>query len=225
MIEGDLAERPTYAIAEAARYCAISPQSVARWRAGYTYPTLHGLRRSGPLTGGGPAGLLTFTELIEVAVVAAARKAGVPMRAVRRAITAAQGAYGVERPLMLISFSTDGRELFTRELEAEGRSRYVNLSRFGQVAWEHIRDVLRDLEYDDATGLALRWFPVGRDSPIVIDPQVSFGRPYVLHKGVSTDAVLSRFRARESLEDITEDLDLTRDEAEAALRFELPPAA
>jgi uncharacterized protein (DUF433 family) len=225
MIQGDLAERPTYAIAEAARYCGISPQSVARWRAGYTYPTLSGPRRSGPLTGGGPTGLLTFTELIEVKVVAAARQAGVSMRAVRRAITAAQNAYGVERPLMLVSFLTDGRELFTRELEAEGPPRYVNLSRSGQVAWEYIRDVLRDLEYDDATGLALRWFPVGRDSPIVIDPEVSFGRPYVLRKGVSTDAVLSRFRARESLEDITEDLDLTRDEAEAALRFELPAAA
>ena len=224
MIQGDLAERPTYAIAEAARYCGISPQSVARWRAGYTYPTLMGPRRSGPLTGGRPTGLLTFTELIEVKVVAAARKAGVTMRAVRRAITAAQGAYG-ERPLMTVSFSTDGRELFTRELEADGPTRYVNLSRYGQVAWEHIRDVLRDLEYDDETGLALRWFPVGKDLPIVIDPQVSFGRPYVLHKGVSTDAVLSRFRARESLEGIADDLDLTQDEAEAALRFELPPAA
>lgn len=225
MIQGDLAERPTYAIAEAARYCGISPQSVARWRAGYSYPTLSGPRRSGPLTGGSSSGLLTFAELIEVAVVAAARRAGVPMRAIRRAITAAQGAYGVERPLMLVTFSTDGRELFTRELEADGATRYVNLSRSGQVAWEYIRDVLRDLEYETATGIAVRWFPVGKDTPIVIDPRVSFGRPYVVRKGVSTDAVLSRFRARESLEDIAEDLDLTRDEAEAALRFELPLAA
>lgn len=223
MRDFDVAERPTYTPAEAARYAGISAQSVARWRAGYTYRTHRGPRRSGPVTGGASAGLLSFNELLEVAVVAAARHANVSMRAVRRAVDAARQVYGVERPLAQLTFMHDGRDLFIRELEAEGAHRYVNLSRYGQVAWEHISDVLANLEYE--SGHAVRWFPEGRTVPIAIDPRVSFGRPYIFRKGVSTDAIRGRFLAGESLGFIVDDFDLTEEEAEAALRFELPDAA
>jgi len=219
----DAAERPTYTATEAARYTDFSPQSVARWRAGYAYPTQKGPRRSGPLTGGRPHGLLTFNELLEVAVVAAARRADVPMRSIRRAITAAREVYGIDRPLVTMTLMHDGKDIFIREIERADTSRYVNLSRHGQVAWEHVRDVLRDIEFEEDA--AVRWYPDGRDTPIVIDPRVSFGRPYVVRKGVSTDAIRSRFLARESIDDIVDDFDLTEAEVEAALRFELPAAA
>lgn len=222
MIIDDAAERPIYAPSEAARYAGFSTHSVARWRAGYSYPTQRGPRRSDPLTGGQGHGLLTFNELLEVAVVAAARRSRVPMKSIRRAIGAARDLYGVNRPLVTMRFMHDGKDIFIRELEAGG-SRYVNLSRHGQVVWDHIRDVLRDIDFED--DVAVRWWPAGRDTPIVIDPRISFGRPYVKGKGISTDAIRSRFLARESIDAIVDDFDLTEQEVEAALRFELPAAA
>jgi uncharacterized protein (DUF433 family) len=145
------------------------------------------------------------------------------MSKVRIAIDTARELYGVERPLMTIRFKTDGREIFTHEREADGASRYVNLSRTGQVAWKYIQDVLNDLEYE--SGVAVRWWPEGIASPIVIDPRISFGRPYVVRRGVSTDAIRSRFQSGESIEAIADDFDLSKEEVEAALRFELPQAA
>ena len=136
----DAAERPTYTASEAARYAGFSTQSVARWRAGYTYPTQQGPRRSEALTGGQTHGLLTFNELLEVAVVAAARRGDVPMKSIRRAIGIAREVYGVDRPLVTMRFMHDGKDIFTRELEQAGETRYVNLSRHGQIAWEYIRD-------------------------------------------------------------------------------------
>ena len=59
----------------------------------------------------------------------------------------------------------------------------------------------------------------------MIDQRVSFGRPYVARRGVSTDAIRSQFQAGESIEAIIDDFDLFREEVEAALRFELPKAA
>ena len=141
------------------------------------------------------------------------------MKSIRRAIGIAQALYGVERPLVTMRFMHDGKDIFIGELEKTAGSRYVNLSRHGQIAWEHIRDVLRDLDYDD--DVAARWWPAGHETPIVIDPRVSFGRPYVASKGISTDAIRSRFLARESIDDIVDDFDLTAQEVEAALRFEL----
>lgn len=218
------AERPTYTTKEAARYADTSPQSVARWRAGYVYPTLGGPKKSPPITTGETAGLLSFNDLVEVAVAAAARQAGVPMKAVRIAVATARGLYGVTRPLMEVRFQHDGRSLFTNEADLGGAEQYVNLSRHGQTAWKHIVEVLKDLDYD-ANDIAYRWWPAGRDEPIIIDPAVSFGRPYIVGRQVSTDAVRSRFIAKESLPEIADDLDLTVQEAEAALRFEYAPAA
>ncbi len=218
------AEEPIYTLAEAARYVASSAQTIARWRAGYSFPTRTGRGQSSQLTSGATSGRLSFTDLLEVAVVAAARKANIPMRAVRRAIDAAKDIYNVEQPLVQIRFKHDGREIFTQELEEGGRDRFVNLSRRGQIAWQHIEDVLQNLDYN-GDGIAYRWWPAGHDEPIVIDPRVSFGRPYVFRRGVSTDAVRSRFRAGQSLDDIADDLSMSVPEAEAALRFEMPEAA
>jgi uncharacterized protein (DUF433 family) len=219
------ADRPIYTLVEAARYAQTSPQSIARWRAGYSYPTLRGTKRSGPLTGGPGRGLLSFSELLEVAAVAAARQVEkLPMRSVRTAVDAARKLYGVDRPFLLLDLKTDGRELFIRQVaQGAGRESYVNLSRAGQTAWEHIEAVLRDLDYEH--GRAARWWVAGRREPIVIDPSVSFGRPYVIKKGVSTDAVRSRIKGGDSLAFIGEDFGLTADEIAAVLRFELPTAA
>jgi len=143
------------------------------------------------------------------------------MRNVRKAIEAARELYGSDQPLTLFKFQTDGRELFTHELEP---SRYVNLTRRGQIAWEHIRDVLKDLEYDES-GVAFRWWPSGKDKPIVIDPRISFGRPYLIRRGISTDAIFGRFVSGESIESILDDFELTGAEVEAAVRFESRAAA
>ena len=48
---------------------------------------------------------------------AARREARVPMRAIRRAVEAAKVVYDVERPLILLRFMHDGRDLFVRELK------------------------------------------------------------------------------------------------------------
>lgn len=216
-----VADRPVYTAAEAARYAKTSAPTIGRWRAGYSYATPAGGRRSEPLTSGAPKGLLSFKDLLEVAVVAAARRA-VPMKSIRRAVESAKDIYGVERPLILVEFKHDGQDIFTRE-QTGANHRVVNLSRSGQTAWRHIEDVLQDLDYED--GVALRWYPAGRQRPIVIDPRVSFGRPYILERGISTDAIRGRFQAGESFEDITDDLGVSEDEAQEAIRFELPVAA
>lgn len=222
MTQGSAADIPIYTMSEAARYAGTSAPSVARWRAGYAYPTSSGSRRSEAITSGSSKGLLSFNDLLEVAVVAAARRANVPMRAIRRAVDTAKSIYGVDKPLILLEFKHDGREVFTRE-SIDADDRIVNLSRAGQTAWSQIEDVLDDLDYED--GIALRWHPAGRTRPIVIDPRISFGRPYILGKGISTDVIRSRFAAGESIDDIADDLDVNEAEAEAAIRFELPVAA
>lgn len=52
------------------------------------------------------------------------------------------------------------------------------------------------------------------------DPRVSFGRPTIVRKGVSTEALVGRIDAGEPVDDMARDYDLTRDEIEAAVLYE-----
>ena len=75
-----------------------------------------------------------------------------------------------------------------------------------------------DYEYD----LALVWHVAGRNSPVKIDPRLSFGAPTV--NGVPTWVLKGRWNAGESLDDIVEDFGISSGDALSALHFEGLPA-
>jgi uncharacterized protein (DUF433 family) len=56
--------------------------------------------------------------------------------------------------------------------------------------------------------------------PILIDPQISFGRPVVGKAFVSTRAILDRIDAGEKVEDVARDYELTDQAVEEAVVFE-----
>lgn len=242
-------ERPLYTLAEAARYAGTSPQTAARWLRGYSYRTATGDRHSPRLTSGsdGRESPLTFYDLVELAVVAAARRANVTVPAIRRAVDYVRVVSGLDRPLLAGNFMVFAREmfvpvaLFPRRLGSPGVTQFigpqsagiiesaaeiVNASRGGQQAFDYIREVLENLDYRDRT-TPIRFWPAGRSEPIVIDPAISFGRPFVTSNGVSTEVIRDRFDAGEGIAELANDLSIPIDHAEAALRFEhkMPLAA
>jgi len=74
------------------------------------------------------------------------------------------------------------------------------------------------MEFDYHEGLALQWHVAGRESPVLIDPRISFGAPMV--NGVATWALRGRRLAGEPVEDIAEDFGIPLDDVKAALSFE-----
>jgi uncharacterized protein (DUF433 family) len=214
--------RRVYTTTEVARWAKTTPQTATRWIHGYTYPIVDGQRRSSPMgTSSHTKGdLLNFEDLVEVAIVAAARQSGMRLVEIRAALETAQDLYGVPRPLLTLRFHTDGKALFFKE-GPEGP--HVNLNRKGQIAWELIAEVLRAVDYDRDT--VARWWPAGRDIPIYIDPLFAFGMPIVLRGGISTSIIAERFLAGESLEVLADDYTLDLATVEAAIRFEHPGLA
>jgi uncharacterized protein (DUF433 family) len=56
--------------------------------------------------------------------------------------------------------------------------------------------------------------------PIVIDPQISFGRPVVSKAFISTHSIVERIDAGERVEDVARDYDITREVVEQAVVYE-----
>ena len=205
-------QRQMHTAADAARWARTSPQTVRRWLAGYTFRSTSGERWSPPVTSRGRnAPLLTFEELIEVAAVAAARRSGVSMPRIRSAVDYARSELQIERPLLSERFRTDGRDLFD--------SSVTNFSRFGQLAWPFIEEVLEDVDYGKDL-LAARWWPAGRSKLVLVDPLVNFGRPIIAHLGVRTETLVDRFVAGLSLQDVADEYRTSAAAVEHAVQFE-----
>ncbi len=164
---------------------------------------------------------LSYLELIEVAVVAACRKAGVRMGAVRETREYARTKLGVEHPFATLRFKTDGRSLVfdLAQIEPGETGKLVHTNLGGQLEWnELLASVLLEFDYDDDSDLAIRWKVGGAGSPIVIDPRISFGSPAVY--GVPTWLLKERFMAGETIRETAKDFGIRPADVKRALEFE-----
>ena len=57
---------------------------------------------------------------------------------------------------------------------------------------------LKDLEFD--ADVVARWFPLGHNQSIVIDPTRSFGRPISAASGVATEVLANAAKVEKSVE-------------------------
>lgn len=197
---------PNYGIGEAARYAHISASTVGRWHKNTTLPSREARSK------------LSYLELIEVAVVATCRNAGMKLTDIRLAREYLAEAFRQEYPFATLQLKTDGVDL----LKDHGADLLV-ANRGGQLAWKDII-ARRFQEFEYEQGLVARWHAAGLRSSVVLDPRVRFGAPIV--EGVPTWLVKERWEQGEPLAEISDELDITVDGVRDALRFEgIDPAA
>lgn len=209
---------PSYRTGEAARLAEIHPNTVRNWfygpwRAdGERYPVF-----AQPTT---PGANLSWLQLVETAFVAAFRRQGVSLAALRRSYEYLIKVFNTEYPFAQLRLRTDGAHVL-KELEqihdlAPG---LIVTDRAGQAVWSDlIMDRLYEFDYEQ--GLAVVWHPRGRAAPIVMDPRVAFGAPIVRQSGVPTWVFRERIEAGESLAEIADDFSAEPAEVAAALEFE-----
>ncbi len=214
--------RPLYSFAEADYLAVVGRGSAKRWLAGYHRSDSTGNRiPSPPIT---PmekdSETVSFLDLMEVVAIGGLREVGFTLGQVRQIVSNCQAMLQVERPLVTLKFKTDGREIFVPNGEIlleVGRRR-------GALAWKKVLDpFLQNLDY---TGnLASRWWPLGKEQPIILDPDYGYGLPVVLNSGVRTEIIRERFQVGDLPDQIARDFNLKPIEVERALQFEVKRAA
>ena len=79
------------------------------------------------------------------------------------------------------------------------------------------RETTDQIEYQGE--LAARWFPIGKQVPIVVDPRVSTGLPVIEGRGVTVQAIRKRFKSGLRIDFIAKDFDLKPELVETALQY------
>ncbi len=213
-----------YTLSEAAHYLRLPPATLRSWVVGRKYPTAEGSRGFPPLIKPASAKppMMSFTNLIEAHVLRALRtEHGVSVKALRNALGYAQKALGIERLLLSPELRAEAGRVF---LDRYGE--LIDLSASGQLALRKVLEKhLRRIDWDE-TQIPIRLYPFlgGADGgdwrPIAIDPRISFGRPVLLSKSISTAAIADRIDSGETIADIAADYDLDQSEVEEAVLYE-----
>ena len=223
----DPRNQPAYPISEAARYLKVPTATLRAWALGRPYPTAKGSGHFRPVIRPASAEppLFSFWNLVEAHVLRALRTDhGFSVADVRRAIDYAERQLDVEHLLIRQELCFDAGQLF---LERYGE--LVNLSASGQLAMRQVLEAhLKRVKWD-ASQFPIRLYPFVSSlpadgtlaaMPIAIDPGLSFGRPVVISRAISTATIAGRIDAGETVAELAADYDLTVAEIEQAVLYE-----
>ncbi|BCH29534.1 hypothetical protein MesoLjLc_14640 [Mesorhizobium sp. L-8-10] len=165
---------------------------------------------------------LGFRDLMEVRVVDAFIRAGVPALRLRMAIQLARDILGNDHPLSTNHFRTDGREIFLRVIETDPdgseRERLLNLFRRQYEFNDIINPILKTVDFDDH-GAPFLWWPGGRRLNVVVDPARSFGQPIDAASSVPT-AVLAAAAKTEGVQGAATAFEVSEASVRRAIEFE-----
>ena len=212
---------PAYPVVEAARLAEIHGRTVSRWFYGYVTPS--GGRARRVLSDRQRGVALSYLQLVEVAFVARFRKLNVSLERIRIAHKFLAKAFGAEYPFAQLGVRTDGADIFKNLESAEGPwvDRLLVASRHGQIAWaEAIEERISQFDWEIEQEFAVRWYPRGKDAPVVVDPQIAFGAPILRDSSIPTAVIKGRFQAGEDIAEIQEDFGVRPEAIEFALAFE-----
>jgi uncharacterized protein (DUF433 family) len=196
-----------YGVSEAARLTGVSAGRIRRWVGGYTYKSGQAVHSSPPLWQRRIASadelVLSFRDLLEVRFVDAFVRHGVSWKTIRIAAEHAAEIVQDTHPFSTKKFKTDGHSVFAEILHETGEEALLDLVR---KQWE-IRPIVEQFLFEGIEfanlGIApVRWWPLGLNRRVVIDPERSFGQPIVTPESVPTNVLARAVRAEGSLESV-----------------------
>ncbi len=215
---------PRYSFAEADRLARVTSGTSRRWTRGYSYESQDGQRVRKPPVGRAepsPELAVSFADLVEVAAICGLRTLGFSLPKIREIVDGCQDIFESERPLLSQAFKVDGRDAF---VEREDGVLISVLRGKRRVAWDDVLGpFLETVEYEG--GWAQRWWPAGRSTQVVIDPQFGYGLPVVEGTGVRTEILVERSEAGDSSRQIAADFGVSIESIQAALQYERALAA
>ena len=220
------AEKGIYTVSDAARLLSLKPPTIRRWGFGYERRRKRydpAIKNELPVIAGTRA--LSFLELVELLYIKGLLQSGHSWKRVREAAKVAAREMQVDHPFATRRFFADPGAIYTLVSPKNREPILIELAGHGQIA---MREVLRtylhqlDFSLDDVNEIAVRWYPVGREAPIVVDPILAFGAPTIRGTGIRTDLLAEHVGSddEEAIDDVAWWFELEPWKVKAAVEFE-----
>jgi uncharacterized protein (DUF433 family)/DNA-binding transcriptional MerR regulator len=215
---------PLYYSAEVSRLACISVPRVHRWLEGYNYSYESRLVSQPPVVQIkreriARSSYASFNDLVDLLFIKHFLDYGLSLQKLRLALAEAEQILGTSH-FVHQKFFTDGKNICLKVRE-KGDAILQLLSGGQWVIKEFIEQLAYQIDFDDATKYARRWFPPEGNRLVVLDPLISFGKPTIWKKGITTEHVFSLYIAEGKKEGpVCDWMDLEPREVLAAAKFE-----
>jgi len=161
---------------------------------------------------------VSFLQLAEIVVVSRFRKRRVKLERLRRAHQFAREFLHIEYPFAWLKLKTDGAHVLGVFQDREPGETLLALDKFGQ--WTLPGEVIQALElFEYEEEFASRWYPIGRNVPIVIDPRFGAGKPTIPDRRLTIETIFKRWKAGQTISFIASDFKLSRSLVETTLQY------
>jgi len=213
-----------YSIPEAARFTGLGESRVRRWLSGYSYTT-SGTRRSAPPVWSGQLPpirgrrAVSFRDLIEMRFVDAFLRTGVSWKTIRDVQELARRQFGFDHPFSTNRFRNDGNHLVMTAMRDDHQSNLFDISTRQQTFLEAADPLREELEMNEHDQVC-RWWPLGRQHMVVLDPTRQWGRPLVARSGFPTSVIAAAARSGMAARQISAWYDVYEAEVTDAITFE-----
>ena len=221
-----LRRTPAYPFVEAAHYLNLPVSTLRAWCLGQRYRHNDEIRvfENVIQLDGDPRDGLSFLNVIEAHVLRAFRRNHrIPLYKIRQALEYTGKRLGIKRPLADSRLQTDGIDLLVEKLGS-----LINVTREGQLEIASVVEAYLSRIDRDPKGVPIKLYPFTHNddapdapAPVEMSPLVAFGRPVLVGRAVPTAVLADRFKAGDSLAELSKDYDTTPEAIEEAIRCEL----
>jgi len=219
-----------YTLPSASRIIKIDSQKMRRWVNGYTRQRDAEPHYSEPLIK--PEfkhvpdnAVLSFLDLMELLFIKNFVQHGISIQKIRKAAASAAALLNTSHPFAVRKMYTDGKGIFARYAEENKDPLLLDLIHRQFQFDEVIAPLLYENIDFDVYDCARKWWPDGKNSGVVLDPQRNFGRPILDRHNVRTELIYELYKTNHSLDEISDWYELGKDEIEVAIGFEKGLAA
>jgi len=219
-----------YTLSTAAKILRMNPQKMRRWIKGYTYYKNMECRSSKPLFKTefeyDPNDvIISFLDLTELLFINTFIEYGISIQKIRKAAITASNLLNTSHPFAIRKMFTDGKSIFAEIAQKQKDTSLLDLIK-KQYQFQKIIEPLLYKRIDFGKyDYAEKWWPLGKNENIVLDPSRNMGQPILNKYNVRTELIYELYKTKHSINEISDWYELDKSAIEAAINFEKDLAA
>jgi uncharacterized protein (DUF433 family) len=158
-----------------------------------------------------------FLTMIEIVVMGSLVDLGAQTREIAKAHNLLSERFNTEYPFatkeVLENIRIGGRKVYWEE-----DNMIINLDGSGQINLDFIRKLVKNLDFDTSE-LAIRYWPIGKEKSILVDPKRKFGHPVIAGRNIYPETIYNMIRAGDPAEFVAELYGLTIKEIDDVIEY------
>lgn len=220
---------PMYTPSMVGRLAGLTLGKTRRWLRGYEYDyatsgSIYTVHKSPVVRRSDKAddNYASFLDLIELLFIKKFLDHGISLQNLRKALNEADKLLKGLHHFARQRFFTNGRSIYLQIKDSNQSESLMELLSGGQwVIVPIIKQLAHQIDFDALTGYARKWYPLGQKERIVLDPNISFGRPSLVNRGIPTAVIYDAFLGEsENHKRVSSWMNISDQEVESAVKFE-----